>query len=383
MQTHTPFAPHRQQQHGIGLLEALVALLVLSLGMLAIVRVQSHLRLGSEIARQRTEAVRLAQETLETQRAYAAIAASGSARSWAGITTATTIVDAASGYASNTRYTVSRQIANAASLAAKHASVTVAWTDRTGEPQRIELNTVIAAHDPVYGGALAVAPGTTTARGAFARSSLVPLLAKDLGNGTSALKPTSAGTVALVFDNASGRVSARCSGIGAATATRDLILDNLTGCVSINGLLLSGNMRFSQASPPDAARGNDAPPAFSVVLGLTGGTYATASECSSEAVQTAAGDRYVAYHCLVVPRADGRWSGRSTLVPSGWTIGGGANDRRVCRYTADLDSNGSVDGNEEHPAEYLNVDRPLANQNFLVVKGSEACPAAATAQHQP
>ena len=84
-----------------------------------------------------------------------------------------------------------------------------------------------------------------------------------------------------------------------------------------------------------------------------------------------------------IPRADGRWSGRSTLVPSGWTIGGGANDRRVCRYTADLDSNGSVDGNEEHPAEYLNVDRPLANQNFLVVKGSEACPAAATAQHQP
>lgn len=374
----------REQQRGIGLLEALIALLVLSLGMLAIVRVQSHLRLGSEIARQRAEAVRLGQEALETQRAYAAIAASGPARSWAGIMTATTTVDAASGYASNTRYTVSRQIADASPLAAKHASVTVAWADRTGEAQRIELNTVIAAHDPVNSGALAVAPGTTTARGAFARSSLVPLLAKDLGNGTSTLKPTSAGTVALVFDNASGRVSARCSGIDAETATRDLSLGNLTGCVSINGLLLSGNVRFSQASPPDAAHGNDAPPAFSVALGLIGGSYAVAPECGSEAMQTPAGDRYVAYQCLVVPRADGRWSGRSMLVPSGWTIGVGANDRRVCRYTADLDSNGSIDSNEEHPAEYLNVGRPLPNQNFLVIKGNEACPTSAAAvQHQP
>jgi hypothetical protein len=47
------------------------------------------------------------------------------------------------------------------------------------------------------------------------------------------------------------------------------------------------------------------------------------------------GDRHVAYRCIVTPRADGRWSGRSALVPAGWTIGSGSGDRRVCRYVAD------------------------------------------------
>ena len=109
-----------------------------------------------------------------------------------------------------------------------------------------------------------------------------------------------------------------------------------------------------------------------------------ACSTSGESVQTAAGDRYLAYHCLVVPRADGRWSGRSTLVPSGSTIGTGTNDRRVCRYAPDLDGNTGIDTNEEHPAAYANVERPLANQNFLVIKGNEACPASAAAvQHQP
>lgn len=386
MHTDTPDTPmtfHAKQQRGIGLLEALVALLVLSLGMLAIVRGQSHLRLASDIARQRTEAVRLAQEALETQRSYAVIAAPSPARSWSGISSGASTVDAAGGYASNTAYTVSRQIANAESLAAKHASVAVTWTDRAGDAQRVQLDTLIAAHDPAYGGALAVAPAVMTARGALARSVFVPTLAKDLGNGSSALKPTGTGGVAYVFDNASGHISARCTGIAPATTTNDLASGNLTSCVTINGVLLSGTVRFSQASPPDAARGSDAPPAFEVVLAQTGGVYGTAAECSSETVQTAAGDRYASYQCLVIPRADGRWSGRSTLVASGWTTGAGANDRRVCRYTADLDANGAIDGNSEHPADYQNVDRPLANQNFLVVKGSEACPAAATAQHQP
>ena len=132
--------------------------------------------------------------------------------------------------------------------------------------------------------------------------------------------------------------------------------------------------------------------ALSIALALTGGTYATAPECSSEAVQTEAGDRYVAYHCVVAPLASGRWSGRSTVVPSGWALGTGADARQVCRYATDLDGSGAIDSNEEHPATYSAVDHSLANQNFLVIAGNQTCPAGAasdafvshaTAAHQP
>ncbi len=381
-----------RRQHGISLIEALIALLVLSLGMLTVSQLQSHLRLGSDIARQRAEAVRLGQEDIEALRAYSVLAASGAARSWAGITSASRNVDASTGYATHTRYTVAREVVATNALAAKTAAVTVHWNDRDGAALKIVLTTVIAANDPAHGGLLALAPSGVHAKGASARSTRVPLLAKDLGNGSSVMKPTSAGTTALVFDNTSGRVTSLCSGINPGTATRDLALTDLTACSAMTAQLLSGSVRFSQALPPDATRGNDVPLGLTIALALTGGSYASPPECSSETVQTESGDRYVAYHCVVVPLASGRWSGRSTVVPNGWTLGIGADARQVCRYSADLDGSGTIDSNEEHPAAYSAVDHSLANQNFLVIQGSQTCPAGtptdvfvnrATAAHQP
>ena len=92
------------------------------------------------------------------------------------------------------------------------------------------------------------------------------------------------------------------------------------------------------------------------------------------------GERFVAWHCIVVPRADGRWSGRATLVAGGWAIGAGADAHRVCRSVGGGDP---IDANIAHPAEYADVDRALVAQNFLVVRGSETCPLDGTVQHQP
>jgi hypothetical protein len=158
-----------------------------------------------------------------------------------------------------------------------------------------------------------------------------------------------------------------------------------------------------------------------LALALSGGTYAAAPECSTEAMKTVryiaggglhveavaadatpqgeglsgwedTGDRFVAYRCIVAPRADGRWSGRATLVPIGWTIGSGDAERRVCRYAGSEPRRG-IDANIAHPAEYVDVTSNLPAQNFLVVRGSQPCPAAAdtsspnaglrTLQHQP
>lgn len=417
-----------RRQRGTTLLEGLVALLVLSLGMFSVGRVQTQLRLNADMARQRSEAVRLAQEDLERLRAFSVIAVTAGARAYADIVNATTTVDASTGYASNTRYQVARSVTPAQVPNAKNASVAVSWADRAGAEHQVVLNSVISGSNPAYSGALSVTPASSTMRAINARSARIPLAAKNLGNGSSAFKPASGGTVALLMNNTTGQVTGRCTGVSAALATQDLSVANLGACDALSGQLLSGVVRFSTVGPPVAGQANEVPAAVAVALTLTGGNYPAAPYCASEAMKTVAiassvglrmenvpigataagmgqsawtetGDRHVAYHCVVYPLASGLWSGRTMLAPAGWTLGTGPDNRRVCRYTSDLDGSGSIDANAEHPASYANVDGPLAHQNFLVIKGNEACPGGtpvqldgigpliyanlATAQHQP
>ena len=383
MRTFMSSSPN--QQRGITLMESLIAFLVLSLGMLAAARFQTQLRLHADIARQRSEAVRLAQEDLERLRAFAVVATTAGVRAYADIVAATTPVDA------STRFVVSRSVESLPGAAAKNTTVSVGWTDAAGAPQQVVLNSIIAGSNPALSGALALAPSAAPVKGPMVRSVAVPIAAKDLGNGSSVFKPVAAGGVAIVFSNTTGQVIARCTGIASATTTSGLSLADLSTCDSTPGALLSGQVRFTA---------NEAALPFTVSLALTGGPYTKAPECASDAKTTAGGEPYASYHCVVYPLAStGTWSGRSTLVPSGWTLGVGEMDWRVCRYTADLDGNGTIDSNLEHPADYRDVAGALTQQNFRVVKGTQNCPLGSavsvagtnadvyanlsTAQHQP
>ena len=158
--------------------------------------------------------------------------------------------------------------------------------------------------------------------------------------------------------------------------------------------------------PPDASAARDVPLATTVAIALRDGSYPAPAACFSEARKTVryrvdgslhvddvaidatpaaaglagwddTGDRFLAWHCVVTPRADGRWSGRIALVAAGWAIGTGNAARRVCRYRDGGDAAASGD----------DVDIAAASiaRNFLVVRGSESCPggALATVAHQP
>ncbi|HJV63146.1 MAG TPA: hypothetical protein VJ743_19515 [Albitalea sp.] len=415
----------QRTQRGTSLVEALVASLVLSLGLIGIARLQMHLRLAADIARQRSEAVHLAREDLETLRSFSTMDATSSGRSYAEVAPAASDIGPASGYSSNTTYRLTRSVAGAHGYRAVDTAVD--WDDRSGQPQRVVLHSAVAAIAPALSGALsarAVAQPLKTVRG---RSAFIPSVAKDLGNGTSALRSNEAGSVAFVFDNITGRISARCTEVPATTPTRDLVSSDLGGCTAASGLLLAGVVRLSLATPPDPARANDTPLPLSVALRLDGPAAATPPECASEAQKTVAiataagtqresvpiaatpatfgvaswvdlGERFVAYHCVVTP-VEGVWSGRSTVQARGWRIGLAPTEFRVCRYSADQDGSGRIDRNSEHPDAYSDVDRTLMQQNFLIVRGDQACPAApadgardasgavhvdlSTVQHQP
>ena len=390
----------RSTQRGTTLLESLIAFVFLSLGTIATVQLEGALRQHADLARQRTEATRLGDKELESLRAYSVVDAASGVASYAGIVEAVAVVDSSSGYASNTSYRVVRHVDDGAVTGAKATSISVEWTDRNGAPQAVRLDSVIARIDPAYSGALAIAAPTRL--GAFGRSSAIPLAAKPLGDGRSAWKPAAADSVALVFDDSTGQIVSRCTGIVAAM--RDIVAADLAACTAGTWLLLSGTVRFTAAAPPLAAPASGAPMPFAVSVALTGTGYPTPPQCSVDAMETVRytsngsvhleavpigalpaslgvatwddiGDRFASYRCVVAPRADGRWSGRVTLVPMGWTIGDDSAGRRVCRFASDRDGSGAIDANIEHPADYVDVNGPLAEQNFLVIAGNQTCPA--------
>ena len=412
----------RRPQRGAALLESLIAFAMLAASSVAIVRLDGQMRLHADLARQRSEAVRLGTLELETLRLMAGRGAGSGSHGWAGIVDGDATVDASSGYDSNADYRVVRRIDTAALPGAKPASIGVEWQGRDGATQRIALGSVIALDATAYSGALALGTGSALPRGALARAPSIPLDARPIGRSRSAWKPTATATTALLFDDTSGQVVGRCTGIAAATSNRDLTSADLTTCTVEQSLLLSGTIRFTSALPAVAADAHDLPLPTQVALALSGGVYASPPECHSEARKTVrhasggslhidsvpiaalpdsiglaswdeTGDRYIAYACVVTPRADGRWSGRASLAASGWAIGADARSgqRRVCRYTADRDGSGAIDANIEHPAEYRDVAEALTAQNFLVVGADALCPAAsaagshasATEPHQP
>lgn len=361
-----------KHQRGASLLESLVALVVLVGSTLAVTHVQRQLRIDGDLARQRAEAVRFGEEEMENLRAFAAVEAASGVRSYAAI------ADADTGQAAvNADYRIVRRVDAADFAGAKAVSVQVQWSDRSGTAREITLASFIARSDPMHAGALGLHAGTIGAapRGVGGRTPTVPIEARDLGDSRSAWKPAAAATVALVFDNASGDIVARCV-VAGSIATRDIGVPDLASCVARRSLLVSGTIRFTAALPPSPAVANDAPPEVGVALALTGGTYPAAPECFAEPRSVGA-DRFVAWHCAVAPRADGRWSGRANLVATaGWTMGSSAADRRVCRFAHDADASGAVDANSEHPTDYLDVATALPAQNFLVVRGDAGCPTA-------
>ncbi|MBL0296205.1 MAG: prepilin-type N-terminal cleavage/methylation domain-containing protein [Betaproteobacteria bacterium] len=78
----------RRSARGVSLVEALVALAVMAFGMLGLIGVQSTLRLNGDTAKQRSEAVRIAQSRLDDLRAFSVLPVTAGASAYADIVSA-------------------------------------------------------------------------------------------------------------------------------------------------------------------------------------------------------------------------------------------------------------------------------------------------------
>ncbi|MEO5353625.1 MAG: prepilin-type N-terminal cleavage/methylation domain-containing protein [Magnetococcus sp. XQGC-1] len=129
-------------KRGFSLVEALIALLILSTGLLALGRFQGSVAQASAQAKARTEALRLAEEQIEIVRGFTTLAAAGTTTAASGQS------DTVSG--SNALFTRTWYRTNLANNT-QEIRVTVSWQDRSGS-QSVELKTWMSQVNPAEAG---------------------------------------------------------------------------------------------------------------------------------------------------------------------------------------------------------------------------------------
>lgn len=321
-------------QRGVSLIEAIVAMAVMAFGMMAVVGLQTTLRQNSDIAKQRSEAVRIAEEAIEQWRAFSIMGAtSGSSVGYGDIQTPgtdTTIVpDALNMF--NTTFTLKRTVsafpgvvpgsfpATAAGL--KSLRVEVSWVDRNGQPQSVTLDSIIAAADPALSGILTMAPpgGGLPSNPPLGRNPVIPVGAEDRDGGNKSIFIPGSG-VLWVFDNLTGVIVGVCNTV--VTGQSQVTDADTQACVASTtgfGLPLSGYVRFATGMVQPTAADAEFPTSralnLDVVLTLSSTGHASPDHvCYTNApTSTPTSRRSVRYHCAIFFNANAVpvWSGIS------------------------------------------------------------------------
>jgi prepilin-type N-terminal cleavage/methylation domain-containing protein len=377
MSPRFPRAEHRarrarRRSHGFSLIESLIALVVTAFGLLAIAGIGMKLTHSEDVARQRGEATRLAQEKIEELRSFTQMATAPGVNAWetlGGASTSDSIGDSAD-YHSNTTFQRSWQVLDSASDPWRRVQVTVAWTDRVNSaPQpdtTLSFSSIISKTDPFDSGALGFPlPGNTTIKRPKNRNLNIPVPAVDLGNGQSVVQLNS--NFAVVFSNDSGYVVLTCPFVVDSA-------EDLSGCTQTNAYILAGYISLNGTSSfPTGLLIN------TLELSNTAGvTCSLADALDQNSGAAIAGYKY--YLCVIsVPAAGASWSGTLRLGGAGLAAG---TNYLVCRFQ--YASASGISANQRNVQAYAGVGESLDNQNYVITTAS-SCPtitSLATTQHQ-
>ena len=348
------------RQCGFTLLEALVAMLVTAFGLLGLVGMQLMLSHNADVAKQRGEATRLAQQSIEGLRSFTSIDTAAGHLAWQDLAAGNDQID------TNTQFTRQVTLGGAATDQMRRASVVVSWIDRANITQQLSLDTVISKTDPADVGASGFPlPQNTTLKRPKNRSMNIPVPALDLGNGKSVHQMSS--NFAVVFSNDSGYVVQSCD----HTVTSQSDLES--GCQVYDAYILAGYISKTMSSFPTSLGINHGQ--------LTGYDTSRTIECSfGDAVdqnsgQTISGYKY--YLCIVPVTTEGTWSG--TIRLAGMASG---TNYTVCRM--EYPTAAGLSANARNLQPYSAVEDSLDNQNYIITTNGN-CPTVdglATTQHQ-
>lgn len=351
-------AHYKKPADGFALIEALVAMMVVSFGMLAIAGFQTTLSLNADVAKQRTEATRLAQQKMEDLRTFENLAIYGT--QMVSSTTESPII-------TNASFKRTWGITSAGTPdTGRSVVVTVAWTDRAGNAQQVQLTSHVSATDPLLTGSLWFPlPDGTILRRPKNRNIDIPIPAISItGTGKSYI-PWVGGKF-LVFSDTSGDIVQKCD----VTPTAG----NLSACNAFDGYLLTGYISGSQV-----AKATDI--AFTSVQYISGTPECTVGEAYDQNASTPTViSNYKYYACLIQPTNHDTdastarvWSGRVDLA-------GTLAKTKVCRFSVTTPAiplptgtEATLSYNSNHPETYVRVDRSLDNQNFNITSNTSNC----------
>jgi len=413
-------APHllRTRATGVSLVEALVALAVMAFGMLALVGVQTTMRLNSDVAKQRTEATRIANEEIERLRVFTQMTADPAAPglSWDEIASRNLAAYQPPDAIGNTTYSIVRTVNRLPIGAAANVTppsqqkvvrVQVQWTDRAGGAQTVTLDSLVAGAAPALSALLSAPPVRSAAHQTGGHDVTIPREAVDLRDGTSAFKPFNTGTVVWVFNNLTGRIVSRCTGVVVAQSA--IVRADLNACAVVDGRRLAGVVQFDLGNAPSSENpagpilplaplapvvfGDPAFPAIGFQPNSSPICVANSPARRVDGTVATPQGFAVAYECVVFPDANG-WGGKLDVTVANQYANGDAlpgnrnsGDYKVCRYTT---ANTDYTRNADHPKSYCleaagvvpigqcngnKVTSNLINQNFLVIDEHADCPA--------
>jgi type IV pilus modification protein PilV len=340
------------RQAGITLIEALIALLVMAFGMLALSGMQLSLSRNADVAKQRSEALRLAQRHMDKLRSFTAI--STGTINWNGL--ASVAVDTQS--SSNTTYTPEVSFGGATTDAMRPVTVKMSWPDRAGVTQSVTLASVISKSDPVDIGSIEnPLPLNTPLKRPKNRNINIPIPAQDLGNGTSSYQFSS--SYAIVFSNITGGVVQICNpGVSNATAAQILA----SSCVSITGYVVAGYVNYSGLTESSVWPGGTSTEGINTAS-------ITRNTASSDSITCNFGNAtdqntgatiadYKYYLCVIPLNTPYTWSG--TVLLGGVST---TSNYFVCRYQY---TQTSINSNERNVQPYSSVDTSMDEQNYKI-----------------
>jgi hypothetical protein len=239
-----PARPHRSLQRGASLIEALVAMAIMAFGMLALAGVQTTLRVNADLAKQRAEATRIAEQQIETVRAFRTVGSGGpGGTEYDNLTT--TAPATVTLPESNTVYEASTTINPQADGLHQTVRVLVTWKDRYDMERRVVVRDIVSRAAPTLSG-LVSSVRKTTAPGQWKnRHPTIPVRAGDqIGNNESVFKPKEGGDVAWVFNNTTGVITRVCT-VSSVSESGTLQQTDLVSCENTNAQLLAGYVRFN------------------------------------------------------------------------------------------------------------------------------------------
>jgi len=393
----------RRQQIGFSIVEALIALAIMGFGILGLAGLQAALSRNSDVAKQRTEAMRIAQEKIEQFRSLTGITATAIVASqtvasapwnndwngnWNTLSSGSDVPS--NNITTNAVYTRTWTLSNNASDPAMlDLTVNVVWSDRAGETVNVSLSTILAKSNPADAGFLGFPlPLNTNLKRPKNRNLDIPIPSIDLGDGKSAVKFQNNGQY-LLFNNITGDVAEICSPTFTGTIDNANIKSTLTNtsarnCTEVKGYILAGYVSRLKGNNVTGALSDAEWNAIENGLGIDysgitrNPTSATTISCQFDNAidqnTNTAIENFKYYICLIpwalTDTSPNTWSGKILLSgPTAWSSAN--NVYYVCRYQYSA-TNSLTDPNQRNVQPYLAVNKSIDQQNYLIAATANA-----------